>query len=297
MTAPVALWRPDVVARVRSLHLRARQTVAGLGVGLRRSVRLGQAVEFADYKPYTLGDSLRDLDWRVLGRRDRLVVRRYRAETEMGATLVLDASADLGSTAAKWEQAIAFTAALAWLLYLENEPVALHIAGGAGSVVRSLPGRRGRSHLARIFGSLAGVAPGGRAGLGAVFRTVGARARPRGMIVVVSDFMEAPSEWSSALDALAQRRADVRAVQVYDAAETGLAFERPLRLYSPEGGEDETLDPVAMREEVCAEALRFFAEVRGEVRRRRGVHSLLEARASLVQAFGGFLLGREGSAR
>lgn len=297
MSAPVALWRPDVVARVSALHLRARQTVAGLGVGLRRSVRLGQAVEFADYKPYTLGDSLRDLDWRVLGRRDRLVVRRYRAETEMGATLVLDASADLGSTAAKWEQAIAFTATLAWLLYLENEPVALHIAGGEGGAVRSLPGRRGRSHLARIFASLAELAPGGRAGLGSVFGVVGARARPRGMIVVVSDFMESPAEWALSLDALAQRRADVRAVQVYDAAETGLAFEHPLRLYSPEGGEDETLDPVAMREEVSAEATRFFAEVRAEVRRRRGLHTLLEARGSLIDAFGSFLLGREGLPR
>ncbi len=297
MTASVALWRPDVVARVRSLHLRARQTVAGLGSGLRRSIRLGQAVEFADYKPYTPGDSLRDLDWRVLGRRDRLVVRRYRAETEMGATLVLDASADLGSTAAKWEQAIAFTATVAWLLYLENEPVGLHIAGGGGPAVRSLPARRGRSHLARIFASLAAIEPAGRAGLGAVFQAVGARARPRGLIVLVSDFMEAPSEWASSLDALAQRRADVRAVQVFDAMETNLGFEHPLRLYSPEGGEDETLDPVAMREEVGAEATRFFAEVKGEVRRRRGVHTLLEARGSLVEAFGSFLLGREGKPR
>ena len=293
MSASAPLWHPSVVARVRSLHLRARQTVAGFGVGLRRSVRLGQAVEFVDYKPYLPGDSLRDLDWRVLGRRDRLVVRRYRAETEMGAMVVLDASADLGSTPAKWDQAVGFTATLAWLMFLENEPVALHIAGGEGASASALPARRGRAHLARIFSALATVRPSGRAGLARVFRAVGAAARPRGMIAVVSDFMEPPEEWTSSLDALVQRRADVRAVQCFDAAETNLDFERPMRLFSPEGGADRTLDPVAMRVAVAAEAARFFAEVRSEVRRRRGVYTLLEARGSLVEGFGSFLAGRE----
>lgn len=294
--APPVLLHPDVVARVRGLHLRARQTVAGLGVGLRRSVRVGQAVEFADYKPYTPGDSLRDLDWRVLARRDRLVVRRYRAETEMGVTLLVDASADLGSTEAKWAQALAIAASVAWLCFLENEPVALQVVGGAGAPVRALPPRRGRSHLARIFGVLGALRPEGRAGLAEAFRAVGARAHPRGLVVLVSDFMEPPAAWAGALDALVQRRADVRAFQVYDARETHLDWAAPLRLYSPEGGEDQTLDPVAMRTVVAEEAERFFAEVRGEVRRRRGVHVLVEARAPLVEALGHFLLGRGGVA-
>lgn len=295
MSAPVLL-HPEVVARVRGLHLRARQTVAGLGSGLRRSVRVGQAVEFADYKPYTPGDSLRDLDWRVLGRRDRLVVRRYRAETEMGVTLVLDASADLGSTEAKWAQALSLAASVAWLCFLENEPVALEVVGGAGAPVRALPARRGRAHLARIFGVLGALEPAGRAGLAEAFRRVGARAHPRGLVVLVSDFMEPPAQWAGALDALVQRKADVRAFQVYDAKETRLDWSLPLRLYSPEGGDDETLDPAAMRDAVAQEAERFFAEVRGEVRKRRGVHVLVEARASLVEALGRFLLGRGGVA-
>ncbi len=291
--APAPLWRPDVVARVRALHLRARQVVAGLGVGPRRSIRLGQAVEFADYKPYTPGDNLRDLDWRVLGRRDRLVVRRYRAETEMGATLVLDASADLGSTAEKWEQAVAYLATVAWLLYLENEPIGLRIVAGEGMPLRALPPRRGRGHVGRIFALLAATRPAGRAGLAQAFTEVGARAHARGLVVLVSDFMEPIEGWASSLDALVRRRADVRAVQVYDQRETSLAFDRPLRLYSPEGGADEPLDPLAMRADVEAEAQRLFAEVRAAVARRRGVVRLLEARGSLVDAVGAFLLARQ----
>jgi uncharacterized protein (DUF58 family) len=291
--AVAPLWRPDVVARVRALQLRARQTVAGLGVGPRRSIRVGQAVEFADYKPYAPGDNLRDLDWRVLGRRDRLVVRRYRAETEMGVTLVLDASADLGSTPEKWEQAVAFLATVAWLCFLENEPIALRIVAGEGVPVRALPPRRGRGHVARVFTLLAAVRPAGRAGLAEAFTEVGARAHARGLVVLVSDFMEPVEGWARALDALVRRRADVRAIQVYDDRETSLGFSRPIRLYSPEGGADEPLDPEAMREEVAAEARRFFAEVAREVHKRRGLARLLEARGSLVEAVGAFLRGRQ----
>ncbi len=294
MTASATLWRPDVVARVQALQLRARQTVAGLGVGLRRSIHVGQAVEFADYKPYTPGDNLRDLDWRVLGRRDRLVVRRYRAETEMGATLLVDASGDLGSTPEKWDLAVGLAATIAWLLFQENEPVGIELVGGEGVAVRSLPPRRGRGHLARIFGLLATLRPSGRAGLAQAFARVGARARPRGLVVLITDFMEPPASWAPALDAVIRRRADLRALHIYDARETGLAYPHPLRLYSLEGGDDELLDPEAMREAVSGEATRFFGEVRDEVRRRRGVHVLVEARGSMVEAMGSFLLGREG---
>ncbi len=291
--APAILWRPEVLERVRALQLRARAAAAGLGVGLRRSIRVGQAVEFADYKPYMPGDSLRDLDWRVLARRDRLVVRRYRAETEMGATLVLDASADLGSTPAKWEQALGLLATVAWVLHLENEPVGLTVVAGEGMAVPVLRARRGRGQLARIFATLASVQPAGRAGLREALSQVGARAHRRGLVVVVGDFMESPETWTPALDALVRRRADVRAAQVYDRDEIGLAFAQPLRLYSPEGGSDEALDPVAMRAGVREEATRFFGEVRGALRNRRGVHVLAEAHADLTDLVAAVLAGRE----
>ncbi|HEY6013573.1 MAG TPA: DUF58 domain-containing protein, partial [Candidatus Limnocylindrales bacterium] len=42
-----------------------RSPVRGGLKGGRRSVKRGQSVEFADYRDYTLGDDLRQLDWNV----------------------------------------------------------------------------------------------------------------------------------------------------------------------------------------------------------------------------------------
>ena len=90
-------WDPEVLSRVRHLHLRARVLTDALLVGDHRSRRVGQAVEFAGYQEYAPGMDLRHLDWRVWGRTDRHVIKRFETETELPCTVVLDLSADMGT--------------------------------------------------------------------------------------------------------------------------------------------------------------------------------------------------------
>lgn len=289
MTAP---YDARVLERVRHLHVHARQITAGVFHGGYRSLRTGQAVEFADHAPYFPGDALRDLDWRVLARADRLVVKRYRAETELRAIVVLDASADLGSTPEKWETAIRLTATMLYLLHLEGEPVGLVIGAGEGAAVRVFPPRGGRAHLARMFLSLAALQPAGRAGLDTLFRDVGARLPLRALVSVVGDFMEEPADWSKSLGALGRRRVDLRALQIYDAREFNLDIGPPVRLYSPETRRDRALDPDALREAFLEERDRFLEEVRRAMVAWRGTVQRVEAQAELVPIVARWMLGR-----
>lgn len=284
-------WDAEVLERVRSLYLHARQATAGVYLGARRSIRSGHDVEFMDYKPYDAGDSLRDLDWRVMGRSDRLVVRRYRAETELAVTILFDASGDLGSTPAKFETAVRLCATLAYLLHLGGDPVGLVIGGGEGVVARSIPPRGGRVHLSRMFAELARVRPAGRAGLDTLFRDVGARLGLRTLVAVVSDFMEEPQAWTPSLSALVRNRVDLRAFQVYDRAELGLRWDAPLRLHSPESGMEIPVDPAAARGLFTAEVERFFAEVRAAVLGRRGRYLGVAAGEDLAPVIARFVAG------
>ncbi len=276
-------WDARVLERVRALHLVARQAVAGARHGAHRSVRIGHDVEFSDYKPYLPGDSLRDVDWRVLARTDRPVVRRYRAETELAVTIVLDASADLGSTPGKFETAVRLAATLAYFLHLSGEPVGLVIGAGEGMPVRELPPRQGARHLALLLTTLAAVRPAGRAGLDALFRTVGGRLGTRTLVAVLSDFMEEPAEWTAALAALVRNRVDLRAFHLVDPDELRLGYDAPLRLRSPESGEELPVDPVATREAFGAVVDGWFAEVSDAVRARRGVYTRVSAGADLAE--------------
>ena len=68
---------PDFASSLGRLDLVARRVVEGFITGLHRSPYHGFSVEFSEHRPYMPGDSLRNLDWKALGKTDRLYVKQY----------------------------------------------------------------------------------------------------------------------------------------------------------------------------------------------------------------------------
>src|SRR5207244_8244058 len=87
--------RPDILARIAKLGLRAQHLVEGTISGLHRSPLHGVSVEFADYREYAPGDDLKRLDWRAYARSNRYFIKRYEEESNLRATVLLDASASM----------------------------------------------------------------------------------------------------------------------------------------------------------------------------------------------------------
>lgn len=285
-SSPAMGWDADVLARIQALELHARALVDGFLHGSHASRRVTTNVEFADFKEYAPGDPLRDLDWRVLGRSDRLVVRRHRAEHELAATLVLDASGDLSTGASggwptsegspfhgtKWGYAAVLTATLAYWLLRQGEPVGLAVLGGERVRWPWLPPRSGDSQLARILGVLAETRPAGRADLQAGFHQLGQRIHQRQLVVVISDLMEEPDTWGPALSTLLSRRADVRVVHLFDEDEMEMNLPEAGLFVSPEGGDVVPEDPLEIRQAFREEVARYRTEVGGWLAGVRGVH-------------------------
>lgn len=186
-------WDPEVLARIRHLGLVARQAVTGIRPGLHPSRWLGSGVEFVDYKDYAPGDSLRHLDWRVLARRDRLVVRRFRAESDLPCLVLLDASADMGTGEAaedhvrpplegsqlqstqiqgtKMGYALCLCATLIYYLHLHGEPAGLAVMGGRLPGLADSAGGAGSASGADPSGGLGPVLPP-RSGRGQLARAL-----------------------------------------------------------------------------------------------------------------------------
>ena len=78
--------------QLERLGLLMKQPVRGGLKGGRRSVKRGQSVEFADYRDYTLGDDLRQLDWNVFARLEKLFVKLFIEEEDVTISFLLDAS-------------------------------------------------------------------------------------------------------------------------------------------------------------------------------------------------------------
>src|SRR5947207_9669509 len=87
---------PRTLARISSLDLRARLIVEGLMTGMHRSPYQGASVEFAQHRPYVAGDDIRHVDWKVLGKTDRIYLKQYQEETNLHLICVVDASESMG---------------------------------------------------------------------------------------------------------------------------------------------------------------------------------------------------------
>jgi uncharacterized protein (DUF58 family) len=78
-----------------SLEFLARQVVEGFIVGLHKSPFHGFSVEFAEHRLYNPGESIKNIDWKLYGRTDKLFVKRFEEETNLRCFLVLDNSSSM----------------------------------------------------------------------------------------------------------------------------------------------------------------------------------------------------------
>ena len=65
---------------VDNLDFFARQVVEGFLTGLHKSPYHGFSVEFAEHRLYNTGDSVKNIDWKLFARSDRLFVKKFEDE-------------------------------------------------------------------------------------------------------------------------------------------------------------------------------------------------------------------------
>src|ERR1041385_3291520 len=138
------LFDPASLAALGRIEIVARWIVDGFLAGLHRSPRKGFSVEFAEYRPYQPGDDLRYIDWKIVARSDRWVVRQYEEETNLRASIVLDVSRSMDWTGArerltKLAYSERLTAALALLLLRQRD--AFGLVGFDDKIRTSIPPR------------------------------------------------------------------------------------------------------------------------------------------------------------
>src|SRR5271156_5566256 len=121
---------PVTISRGENLGILARQVVEGYRVGEHRSPFRGFAIEFAQHREYTIGDDIRHLDWKVLGRTDRYYIKQYEQDTNFVAQLLIDGSESMNygsGKITKMQYAKVLAACLAYLILLQRDSVALHV--------------------------------------------------------------------------------------------------------------------------------------------------------------------------
>lgn len=251
----------ETLARLHALDVAARAVVDGLNAGAHRSPFKGHSVDFADHRPYVPGDDLRHLDWKVLGRRDRLVLKRYEAETDLGCTVVVDGSGSMAyqgpdSPLSKYRYAAILAASLSYLVIHQQDRAGL-VLFSESEVIERRPARQ--DQLARICADLEAHQPSLTSdGLKTLAQLAGPSHR-RGLVVLFSDCLVELPELESVLLRLRHRGHDVAVVWILDPVERDLSVPTVARFQGLEGEGDVVAEPRALRaayrEQVAAHRL------------------------------------------
>jgi uncharacterized protein (DUF58 family) len=237
---------PAVVARLAHLDVRARLVVEGFIAGMHRSPFHGFSVEFAEHRPYMPGDPLKNLDWKVLAKSDRYLVKQYTEETNLRAHLLLDLSGSMGFRSAgaslsKLEYARSLAAALAYLMIGQQDAVGTMLF--AERPLQYVPPRSVRSHLDVVLKSLSQGEPSGPTRLGPALHELAERIKRRGLLVLLSDLLDTPSEVLSGLQHFRHRHHEVIVFHILDPDEIEFPYTDASTFVDMETGAQLTTEP------------------------------------------------------
>lgn len=247
------------ITSIQALQLFARTVVEGFTTGLHASPHKGFSVEFRQHRPYVQGDEIRRLDWKIFGRSDRFYIREYDEETNLRATIVLDASGSMGYRGTKGVQKLDYArklcASLAYLLMSQQDAVGLITFDTA--VRTFVPHRTRITHLHHLLETLVQTEPGNETSLAGVVESLGSHLKRRGLVILISDFFDEPAALLRSIGVLRKKGHEVIAMQLWDRDELDFSFGQWSRFENLEDDDDFLqLDPAAIRArylEVCAQ--------------------------------------------
>ena len=172
-----------LLAAVPTVVRRARAGAAAGGSAARGG---GGAFLFRGHRPYREGDDLRRLDWAVLARHDRVVVREFEAERDLRTEVWVDASASMGVGAARG--AVARAAALGAVLGLADGGRArLGVLRDGDAAVRL--DVDDPAATPEVLRAIEAEVPAGRAGLADALARLLPRVPARARLLLLSDLL------------------------------------------------------------------------------------------------------------
>ncbi len=209
----------------RDVLFAPRRPVRGRYAGRHTSRQRGHSVEFNDYREYTPGDEVGDIDWKAYARSDRLYIKRFEHQTDMTVGLLIDASASMAyhgadpgrqprrhaprpgswmhklkaisqkthtdhaiTNPSKYDHACQMAAAIAFLTTRQQDRVALAFA--RHGLQLSVEARTGYQHLTHLLGAMESIETRNLARLDQAIHDYAHRLPNRSLMVVFSDLLE-----------------------------------------------------------------------------------------------------------
>lgn len=294
--------KPKDLRGLRNLLFAARTIVDGYYSGRHRSRFKGSAPEFVDYRQYYPGDELRSIDWKAYARTDRHFVRLFEKETDLTATLMLDVSASMAfggevnrpaipdGGLTKLEYGAYLSAALAYVLIKQGDKAGLVLFDE--QIRQFLPPGGTIRHLYNLLAVLEDSRPGGLTSVATSLRKAYALFKQRGVLIIMSDFLDEPDAVFSALNLYLHRGFEIIIFHVLHAQEVALPDLHHANFVDAETGAELTCKPRDLATSYHDLLAAFRGDIEDRCRARNITYTFLTTDTPYEAALGRFLAHR-----
>jgi uncharacterized protein (DUF58 family) len=241
--------KPEQLASISSLELRARGVVEGFLQGFHRSPFVGYSVEFSSHRRYGAGDDLRHVNWKLFARHRKLYVKEFDAESNMNLYLFVDNSRSMqckvSGAMTKFDFAATLAASMALLAVNQRDAFALGLLNDGISHFLEPSARPGQwEDCLNVLQTAGDVSV---TNLPRALEQAAALARHRGIIFVMSDFVDDADGIGRGLQQLRHRGHEVVLFHILDPYERWLSQSGRVRVRDLENGSIITTDVESLR--------------------------------------------------
>lgn len=276
------LLDPKFMSRLDSLDVLSRKILQGKLQGERRSKRRGQSVEFADHRPYVVGDDLRFVDWNIYGRLERLFLKLFLEEQDLTVHIVADGSASMSLGEPSKELFIKkLAAALGYVSLVNNNRVTMSFF--ADGIKGQLANMRGRNYLHQMAEFLLTTESDGSSDFDSSCRQLAAGRIGTGVMIVLSDFLFKQG-YDSGLRRLIGRQYDLYVIQTLSAQELSPDFAGDLKLIDIEDADAAEITVSAALSKYYKRNLTAYCNELKDFCTRRGIVYVLANSADSVES-------------
>ncbi|WP_256009270.1 DUF58 domain-containing protein [Desertivirga xinjiangensis] len=258
-----------------NLELLARQVVEGFITGLHKSPFHGFSVEFAEHRLYNSGDSIKNIDWKLYGRTEKMFVKRFEEETNLRCQLVLDVSSSMYYPHKENNKLLFSIYSAASLMYLfKKQRDAFGLSLFSDKLELSTPCKSTAVHQKFLFNELeillSRESKGKATSVASALHEIAELVHKRSLVIIFSDMLDPGadekklSDIFAALQHLKYNKHEIIIFNVLDFKhELEFDFEnRPYQFVDMESGEELKVHPSQVKEQYTASVNAFRKELK-----------------------------------
>ncbi len=244
----------EFLRKIDKLMVVSKRMRIGSIKGERRSVKRGTSVEFADYRNYTHGDDLRQVDWNIYARLEKVFIKLFEEEEELTIHLLIDCSRSMDWSGPDPEYvqdttlvgqpkhnklwyAKRVAAAISYMGLSAMDRITISgLSGQGGPNDLRMPLVRGKNQTVRMIRFVEGLRSGPGEDLNKTLKDYATKSRFTGLVFLISDLF-APGGCFDGVRALQNSGFEVNIIHTLSPDEVNPVLRGDLKLVDSETGE------------------------------------------------------------